>query len=64
MRSGAVPRQRLHQPAADVVADDAGLLQAERVHQRQHVGGMLVGAERPVRLVAVAKAAQVGRDTA
>ena len=44
------------------MADDAGLLEVERIHQRQHVGGMLVGAERTVRLVAVAEAAQVRRE--
>ena len=59
-----MPRQRLHQRAADIVTDDAGLRQAKRIHQRQHVGGMLVGSERPLGLVAVAEAAQVGRDTA
>ena len=59
MRSGACAGERLHQRAADVMADDAGLLEAERIHQRQHVGGLLVRAEQAVRLVAVAKAAQV-----
>ena len=54
-------RQGLYHGAADVVADDAGLCDAERIHQRQHVGGMLVGAERTVGLVAVAEPAQVGR---
>ena len=43
------------------MADDAGLLEIERIHQRQHVGGMLVRAERAVGLVAVAEAAQVRR---
>jgi len=46
----------------DVMAHDAGPLQLERIHQRQHVGGMLVGAERAVGLVAVAEAAQVRRE--
>src|SRR5437868_7279439 len=44
------------------MADDADLAEAERIEQRQHIGGMLVGAERPVRLVAVAEAAQVRRE--
>ncbi len=56
------PRQGLHHRAPDVVADDAGLVDFERVQQRQHVGCVLVGAERAVRLVAVAEAAQVGRE--
>ena len=43
------------------MADDAGLAEAERIEQRQHIGGMLVGAERTVGLVAVAEPAQVGR---
>ncbi len=54
--------QRLHHRAADVMADDTGPVEAERVHQRQHVGCVLLGAERAVRLVAVAEAAQVGRE--
>jgi hypothetical protein len=54
--------QRLHHGAADVVADHAGLVDAEGVEQRQHVVGMLIGAVRAVRFVAVAEAAQVGRD--
>lgn len=58
-RRGA--RHRLHQPAADIVADNAGLREAERVHQRQHIRGVLVGTVRPVGLVAVAETAQVGR---
>ena len=33
----------------------------KRIHQRQHVGGLLVGSEQPFGLVAVAEAAQVGR---
>ena len=64
MRSGRVARERLHQRAADVMADDAGLLDVERIHQRQHVGGLLLRAEAAARLVAVAKAAQVGRVAA
>ena len=44
------------------MADDADLAEAERIEQRQHIGGMLVGAERPVGLVAVAEAAQVRRE--
>ena len=36
-------------------------VQPKRIHQRQHVGGLLVGAEQPLGLVAVAEAAQVGR---
>ena len=54
------PRQRLHQCTADIVTDDTGLREAKRIHQRQHVGGLLVGSEQPLRLVAVAEAAQVG----
>ena len=34
---------------------------AERVHQCQHVGGLLVGSERPRGFVAVAETAQIGR---
>ena len=64
MRSGAWRAERLHQRAADIMADDAGLLDVERIHQRQHVGGLLVRAEHAARLVAVAEPAQVGRDTA
>ena len=55
-------RQRLHHSAADIVADNAGLCDAERIHQRQHVGCVLVGAERTAGLVAVAEAAQIGRE--
>ena len=44
------------------MADDANLAEAERVEQRHHISGMLVGAERPVGLVAVAEAAQVRRE--
>ena len=58
---GRVAGERLHQRAADVVADDAGLFEIERIHQRYHVGGLLLRAERAIRLVAVAEAAQVRR---
>lgn len=44
------------------MTDGADLAEAERIEQRQHVGGMLVGTERPVGLVAVAKTAQVRRQ--
>src|SRR5258708_17875829 len=44
------------------MADDTGLFQIERIHERQHVGCMLVGAERSSGLVAVAEAAQVRRE--
>ena len=54
------PRQRLHQCTADIVTDDTGLREAKRIHQRQHVGGLLVGSEQSLGLVAVAEAAQVG----
>lgn len=37
--------ERLHNGAADVVADHAGLLDPERIQQRQHVVGMLIGAK-------------------
>ena len=57
---GRQPCQRLHQCTADIVTDDAGLREAKRIHQRQHVGGLLVGPERPLGLVAVAEAAQIG----
>ena len=43
------------------MTNDTGLLQAERIHQRQHVGCVLIGAERTVRLVAVAEAANRAR---
>ena len=59
---GVSARHRLHDAAADVVADDAGLFHPERVEHRQHVGGVLRVAPRAVRLVAVAEAAQVRRD--
>ena len=41
------------------MADDAGLREAKRIHQRQHVGRMLIRPMRRARLVAVAEAAQV-----
>ncbi len=44
------------------MADDADLAKAERIEQRQHIGGMLIGTERPNGLVAVAEAAQVRRE--
>src|SRR6266850_198846 len=44
------------------MADDADLAEAERIEQRQHIGGMLIGTERPNGLVAVAEAAQVWRE--
>src|SRR5258705_5271680 len=44
------------------MADDADLAEAECIEQRQHIGGMLIGTERPVGLVAVAEAAQVRRE--
>jgi hypothetical protein len=43
------------------MADYARLVEAERIHQRQHIGGVPVGAVRPIGLVAVAEAAQIRR---
>jgi hypothetical protein len=51
-----------HRRAANIMTDNTGLLQAERIHQRQHVGCVLIGAERTARLVAVAEAAQIRRE--
>jgi hypothetical protein len=44
------------------MADDADLAQPERIEQRQHIDGMLVGTERPLGFVAVAETAQIRRD--
>jgi hypothetical protein len=44
------------------MADHSDLAKAERIHQRQHILGMLVRAERSLRFVAVAEAAQVRRQ--
>jgi len=41
------------------MADAARLGKAERIQQRQHIGGMLVGAVGPIGLVAIAEAAQI-----
>ena len=58
----AFSRQRLHRGAADIMADHTHLLEAERVHQRQHVLGMAVGAEWAIGFVAVAETAQIRRQ--
>jgi hypothetical protein len=42
------------------VADNAGLPYPERIQQRQHISGVIGRAERPVRFIAIAKAAQIG----
>jgi hypothetical protein len=55
-------RQRLHHGAADIMADHAESRHADCVHQGQHVGRMAVRPVRALRLVAVAEAAQIGRD--
>jgi hypothetical protein len=44
------------------VADHAESVEPQRVHQGEHVLGMAVRPVRPFRLVAVAKAAQIGRN--
>ena len=63
---GMVQRQPLHDERADIVADDAGALDPQRLHERgdivgQHAGTGLV---RPsgVRIAALAEAAEVRRD--
>jgi hypothetical protein len=50
----------LHGRTANVVADNAGLPYPERIQQGQHISGVVGRAERPVRFVAIAKAAQIG----
>jgi len=52
--------QWMNRDAADVMPDDADLAQPERVEQRQHIGGMLIGTERPVRAVASPKPRRSG----
>jgi hypothetical protein len=44
-------RHRLHEGAPDIMADDADLLEVERVEQRHHIRGMLIGTERPIGFV-------------
>jgi hypothetical protein len=57
-----LPRQRLHRRAADVVADDADSLMPSASISASMSAAWPIRPERPVGLVAVAEAAQVGRD--
>ena len=41
--AGMVERQPLHDEGADIVADEAGAFDAERLHQRRDVVGQDVG---------------------
>jgi hypothetical protein len=63
---GMLARQALRGIGADVMGDDAGAGQAEPVEQRQQIRGMDIGARfggrTARRLVAVAEAAQIGRN--
>src|SRR6185437_666009 len=61
-----LPRQALRDIGSDIMRDDPGFGDAEHIHERQNVGGMNIGCRfcgrGRRRLLAVAEAAQIGRD--